>query len=333
MFKTILSLLFVLTTCLQAIPLIPKSAPFTQEQKKGGTEKGEQNPNDITILNWNIEWFPGGKPNPTKKEVEDQINSVKEFIKDLNPDIIMAQEIRDWESFDTICAGVENMKPLAVSAFAREENYWPQQLAIGSRLKTMAAWSEPWKQGEKYLPRRGFTVAALRLPNTNYMLLVYTLHLKSNRVNEKSSPEHNQGTRKESVEQLIRHVEYAESKLFKGLIAGVIVGGDFNSNDYELSSDRVIKTMENAGFHNTWKDVARENRITWMGNSTHKPNCFDFIFTKNLGKSTTKLLLTPKEVSDHRALKLVIPHDVYKKRIDILNNQNIPQNINDNSEP
>ena len=332
--KLFLPIIFLASSglsCLASIPTPQSSTPkgLNNPTKESKVEEEIKKPklkwdNDITIINWNIEWFPGGKPYANREEIKNQIKRVKSTLKKEDPDILMAQEIRDWEAFSTICDAIPNMKPLAVSAFAREgkETYWPQQLAIGSELRTVAAWSETWKQGEKYRPRRGFTAATIRLPHSPYMLLIYTVHLKSNRIDDGQTSEDNQATRLESIKQIIDHVEYVENKLFKKKIAGVIIGGDFNTNNDNQWDDKVIETLEKAGFHNTWSKTPREERITWLGNTKHEPNCLDFIFTKNLGELSAQLLNTTRDDSDHKPIKLTIPTEVYKESIELLDYQN-----------
>jgi hypothetical protein len=53
-----------------------------------------------------------------------------------------------------------------------------QQIAIASRWPPESAWSESLKQSTA-TPPRGFSFAAIRRGET--MLLVYSVHLKSNR--------------------------------------------------------------------------------------------------------------------------------------------------------
>jgi len=50
----------------------------------------------ITVAFWNIQWFPGRRPNATRREENRQINSVHRDMVELNADIIGMEEVRDF---------------------------------------------------------------------------------------------------------------------------------------------------------------------------------------------------------------------------------------------
>ncbi len=263
----------------------------------------------LRVLAWNIEWFPGRRIEPEPEAMVEHMAVVQEQIKLLNPDVLLAQEIRSWQDFSDLVSVVPGLKPAVVSAFSNEETgeYWRQQLAIATNLPVFAAWSEAWKEGRTVTPRRGFSAAALVIPGTEKLLLVYSVHLKSNRSSNEQEEQFNFETRNESVRQLLEHVRNSEEVLFKGRIAGVIVGGDFNTNHDGQFADEVIELMVQGGFFNTWKDVDRDDRLTWRGSSRFVPTTFDFIFTKGLPELKAELLAVPEGNSDHWPLLLEIP--------------------------
>lgn len=260
----------------------------------------------LTLISWNIEWYPGKQRFAKREAAEEHAKLVREELTRLNPDILVAQEIRDWEAFAGLCAAVPGLRPAVVSAFPQEETgeYWPQQVAIGSRLPLVAAWSEMWKAAEIH-PRRGFSAVAVALGGRR-VLLVYSLHLKSNRSTSEEEAQLNFRTRDESIRQLLSHVAEMENVFFKDRVAGVVIGGDFNTNGDGQFGDHVVELLTAAGFHHTWTDVPREKRLSWRGNNRFEPTTFDHFFTKGLGKPVAELVDVSEAASDHLPIRLVI---------------------------
>jgi len=277
-----------------AAALTGSSLTIAEEAPKRGVS--------LNIISWNIEWYPGKSRFARGPQMAAHAALVNRQFREMKPDIFLAQEMRDWNAFALLCDEVEGLRPASVSAFASEETgeYWNQQLGIGSKLYVAAAWSEPWREGEEITPRRGFNVAVLRLPESFDHLLVYNVHLKSNRSSNDEEAQLNYRTREESVRQLLAHVSDMKERVFKGRIVGVIIGGDFNTNhDGQFGDDRTIAMMEKAGFHNTWSGVPREERLTWRGSNRFEPTTFDYIFTKGLPETTARMIPVEDGSSDH----------------------------------
>lgn len=265
-------------------------------------EEAKNSSTSLNIISWNIEWFPGKSRFARGPNMAAHAALVNRQFAEMKPDIFIAQEMRDWNAFGLLCENVKGLRAATVSAFTSEETgeYWNQQLGIGSNLYVAAAWSEPWREGEKITPRRGFNVAAIRLPGGFEHLLVYNVHLKSNRSSNDEEAQENYRTREESVRQLLAHVKDMKERVFKGRIKGVVIGGDFNTNhDGQFGDDKTIAMMEEAGFHNTWKGVPREERLTWRGSDRFEPTTFDYIFTMGVAETTARLMPVEDGSSDH----------------------------------
>jgi endonuclease/exonuclease/phosphatase family metal-dependent hydrolase len=169
----------------------------------------------------------------------------------------------------------------------------------------IAAWYDNWKPAEDQ-PPRGYTAAVVQIPGTENLLLVYSLHLKSNRAKGAEDTQSNYAQREESARQLLAHVEEMQGKAFKDRIVGVIVGGDFNTTHDGQFEDETIDILTKAGFANTWEGVSRKRRETWIGSGNYEPTTFDYIMTKGLGSPRAKLIDVPEEASDHRPVALEI---------------------------
>lgn len=264
----------------------------------------------VSIIAWNVEWFPGQKNFARREAMREHAGVVNAELVKLNPDVLLAQEIRDWDSFARLCDNVPGLRPAAVSAFAsrRTGEYWRQQVAIGSKLPVLAAWSELWKAANDLQPPRGFTAAVLRLPGEGPVrhLLVYSLHLKSNLAENEEETQMNYRERDESTRQLLVHIRDMQENVFQGSIVGVVVGGDFNTNQDGQFGDTVMKILSDAGFHQTWGDTPAAQRATWRGSDVHGSATFDHIFTKGLGSPRAELIEVPEEASDHWPVRIIL---------------------------
>jgi endonuclease/exonuclease/phosphatase family metal-dependent hydrolase len=264
----------------------------------------------IRIVAWNIEWFPGKQMVDVTPEMEKaHLAIAQNVLKDLKPDILVSSEIRDWRSFDDLVSIIPGLKVVAVSNFRDRDlgQLSRQQVTIASRLPVKAAWSEEWKATLPSLIR-GFSFAAIAAPGQdNKFLLVYSLHLKSNRSSNEAQAQINFHIRNESIAQLLIHVQEMERITFQDRIHGIIVGGDFNTNHDGQFGDKVVEMMVAAGFHNTWDGVPKEQRLTWRGSDQFPPTTFDYIFTKGLGQPKARLVEVPAEASDHHAIMVEIP--------------------------
>jgi endonuclease/exonuclease/phosphatase family metal-dependent hydrolase len=279
-------------------------------------DETETTPGDLSVVSWNIEWYPGKKNFARGEEMRAHAAIVQAELEKIAPDIFLAQEMRDWDSFARLTDVVPGLRPAVVSAFTsrRTGEYWRQQLGIASKLPVMAAWSERWQMQDEIQPPRGFAAALIRLPGPGVRhLLAYSLHLKSNLSNNEEEEQQNYRERDESIRQVLAHMKEMKENAFKGTIVGVIVGGDFNTNQDGQFGDKVMKMMEEAGFHQTWGRTAKADRATWRGSDRFEPTTFDHIFTLGLGKLQAEMVTVPDETSDHWPVRIVIPAEELAK--------------------
>jgi endonuclease/exonuclease/phosphatase family metal-dependent hydrolase len=272
----------------------------------GADSRAESPPlqTELSIVSWNIEWYPGKRRSADALEVAAHADLAKEALRAIDPDVLLVQEMRDWQSCADLCDAVPGLRPIVVSAFRAEDTgeYWPQQVAIASKAPAMAGWSEFWRAGQIH-PRRGFSVAVLPLPDQR-LLLIYNVHLKSNRSADEEEALRNFATRDESIRQLLEHISEMENVFLPGRIAGVVVGGDFNTNQDGQFGDRVHEMMIEAGFVNAWQDTPREKRLTWRGHDIFEPTTLDHFYVRGLPTPRAELVEVAEEASDHWPVRI-----------------------------
>ncbi len=259
----------------------------------------------LTVAEWNLEWFPGRSPTPTEEAKQKHMEAAQKVLKQLNPDIFMAEEIGDWDSFAKLVSVVPKLQVHTVSAFKYGPTVARQQEAIASTLPPNSTWSESWKKTGAN-PPRGMAFSALTLPGGK-LLFVYCVHLKANGGDAPA----NIAKREDSATQFIAHVADMEKIYRTNNVFGVILGGDFNTNqdNPEWKNEKTIPTLEQAGFYSTWGPIPAEDRLTWRGSGRFAATTFDWIFTKGLEKSVARMWRTSEESSDHQPviLKVDVP--------------------------
>jgi hypothetical protein len=257
----------------------------------------------LRFVAWNVEWFPGMRPTASQEDADKQMKICQDELKKLNPDVFVAEELRDWEAFRELVSVVPGLTVHVVSSFRDPETgqIRDQQIGIASKLKCRGAWWETW---EANFPKisRGFSFAALENPNGSLMM-IYGVHLKSNSGgNKEDGAKNNAEMRNEQVKQLVAHQTKIETAFAKQPIMGYVVAGDINTNhDGQFPLDSVVKAMDEGGFHNTWAKTPKEKRLTWRSEegSKFEPTCFDYIFTKGFKETDAMILEVPRECSDH----------------------------------
>lgn len=263
----------------------------------------------LKVATLNLEWFPGQSARSLdEEEAARHIDEARAVFEAINPDILVATEVCDRAAFEEAISGMEGMELHVISNFVREQDETAtnplrnQQIAIASRMKPVAAWAEPWAVTIDGLSR-GFSMVALENPETGKLLVVYGLHLKSNRSNSPEDAQLNYDLRDESTRQLIEHMNRIERDFATVGVEAWIIAGDVNTNHDGVFGDRVVEMIEDAGFWNTFSRVPAEERHTWKGRySYYPPGTLDYIFVKNLGEPDAVVSEVPYSISDHNAV-------------------------------
>lgn len=257
------------------------------------------------VVIWNLEWYPGKTRDPAPPAAQTaHAEAVKAALKEIDPDILLVQEVGNWEAFADLVSVVPGLKVNVLSLFKDEEGIVArQQVGIASKWGQNSAWFETWKPVPP-LPTRGFAFAALEEASSGKLVFVYSVHLKSNRGSTKEEAALNEGMRNESVRQLIAHFEESKKIYGPDRVLGAIIGGDINTNQDGKFGDTVVADLVKAGFWNTWALTPARERWTWRGNLRFEPITFDYIFLAGFGNPKARLLDPSAETSDHRPVEV-----------------------------
>jgi len=253
---------------------------------------------------WNIQWFPGRRPNASRSEEDRQIRAVQRDLAQVNADIIGMEEVRDFDRASLAIKPLSRFKVDVCSNFPpREGQQETQQIAIASRLQPISAWAESWKPRSVIVPPRGFAFAAYQL-SPKQVLLVYALHLKSNR----GEVHEDMRIREESVRQLISHIRDMRAIYSKIGALSWIVGGDFNTapDESRFLKERTIPALLADGFSWGWQGIPAASRITLPGDLRYPPAAFDQVFYRGATLTKAWVADTSPQSSDHRAVNVIL---------------------------
>jgi endonuclease/exonuclease/phosphatase family metal-dependent hydrolase len=241
-------------------------------------------------MTWNLEWFPGRVPEPTREQEQTQMREAQAALAALQPDVLLLQEVRNSQVVTELCRVVPGLQPQVVSDFGVR----PQNQAVASRIPADSAWAKTWKAGAVE-PPRGYAFAAVPLPGRRFLLL-YSLHLKSNLGEEAA----NVAMRSAAAGQLLEHAREMLALYGRRGACAVIIGGDLNTSldDPRFQQEPTLPALRAAGLHWTHEGVPFSQRTTIPRNDRFPDNCFDHILTLGLGRAKARVKSLP-QVSDH----------------------------------
>ena len=257
-------------------------------------------PQVVRVAFWNIQWFPGRHPFPTASSERAQTASVHRDIRKINADVLGMEEVRDFSNATIAVSPLAGLKVDVVSNFPpREGQEVGQQVAIASRFQPLSAWVEMWKPNGALVPPRGFAFAAYEVA-ARHLLLVYAVHLKSNR----GEVSEDIAIREESMRQLTAHMQAMNDAYGKLGTVSCIIGGDFNTapDDSRFAGEKTTRVLRDNGFSWCWQDIPFARRISLPADKFFPAACFDHIFVRNGKFNSARVIETSRGSSDHNAI-------------------------------
>jgi endonuclease/exonuclease/phosphatase family metal-dependent hydrolase len=258
----------------------------------------------VRCTTWNLQWFPNGSANETSTAQQEQrIKEVADVLRPINPDIVLLQEVRDYDACarlgQAIAPGIYHVAICSAFKEPFQRGLGKQQVAILSKYQAQAAWSEPWKSMNGVDPPRGFAFAWFKIGNED--LGVYSVHLKSNliiRGNKEAETAKNIRKREIAIAQLLTHIRDVIGTTMP-TIKGVVIGGDFNTNHDQamFSAERTLDSLADVGYQNGFEGLSLVQRVTHPAHHGFPDATFDFVFVKGL--TASQPTITVNNASDH----------------------------------
>lgn len=269
----------------------------------------------IRIVSWNLQWFPGHKPEATPAMAAEHMAAAQKAVAELKPDVLLLQEVRAWDGAAKLCEAVPGLTPHVVTAFDKIiPDARPQNLVVAAKMPADSSWSATWTGGH-YGPPRGYAFAALDVGGGRF-LLCWSLHLKSN----VGPLDANISMRAESARQLLAHVRDMVALYSRRGPCAVVVAGDMNTSadDPKFAKDPTLRGFTGAGLWWTHEGVAFAQRTTIPAEGSFPNNCFDHIYTAGLGKPVAFAKAYPG-LSDHYPVVLDVDFSKgdFAPRIDV----------------
>lgn len=258
----------------------------------------------VRVTTWNLEWFPNGSPKDALPEEQARrINGAAEVLRKLNPDVVLLQEVRDYDACSKLAEAIapKTYQIAICSAFKEpfQKGFGRQQVAIFAKYPAQAAWAERWKSMEGIDPPRGFAFAWFKIGGTD--LGVYSVHLKSNlimRGNKAEAAAKNIRKREVAARQLVGHLKSVIATAIPN-ISSTIIGGDFNTNQDQsmFLSEKTFAILNDAGFQDSTAELPLLQRVTHPSSGRYPDATFDYLWVKN--GSAGGLTIVNSDVSDH----------------------------------
>jgi len=220
-----------------------------------------------------------------------------------NPDIILLQEVRDYEACarlgEAVAPGIYHIAICSAFKEPFQSGLGKQQEAILSKYQAQAAWAEPWKSMNGVDPPRGFAFAWFKIGDQD--IGVYSVHLKSNLIthgDKEAETAKNIRKREVAIAQLLMHIRGVIGTTIPA-IKGLVIGGDFNTNHDQamFAEERTLDALANAGYQNGFEGLSLAQRVTHPGTHGFPDATFDFIFAKGL--TASQPVVTQTNASDH----------------------------------
>ena len=254
----------------------------------------------LRVVCWNLKWFPGGKMSSSAAEKREHTAKVTAALQSLNPDVLLLQEVQPGPELESLLTNLDPTFKLHVrSSFSGR-----QQLCIASRLPAESAWAASWVKDGADDPPRGYAYAALRLPEPDgRLMMVYTLHLKSNagaRTLEEAAA--NREKRQDAIRQLLAHIKDQRVTTQGVENAPILIAGDLNTDPDadQFAGEQTIPLLVEGGFTWLFQGMNRAQRITWPSDGRYPDAHFDHAFARNLEPTTLTVPTTFEHCSDHQ---------------------------------
>jgi hypothetical protein len=245
----------------------------------------------LRVTTWNLE----SPPNAGANEVRLQEAAVA--LKQLNPDVILLQQVRDWKMCGQLA---QALKPAqytvqVCSSFrdARTGALSEQQVAILSKARAYFSWSEAWRPQNDAALTGGFAFAALQIGQQR--LGFFSIQAGAAPADGRNPEQRATATKAQaaSVAQLLEQVG-SVSNWVANRIEAFVAGATFDARaaDWPAARDNTLRLLEAADFGDAFRDAPGAQTITVPGKAGQPGATADYILTQPTGCAASPSTLT-----------------------------------------
>jgi len=283
--------------------------PFTFSNEN---EKPPKKPESIRICSWNIEWFPAGRRDMREINVNYQVAAAAGILNEIQPDILLAQEIRNLPALRLLNRNLNppGMSHVAISFFNQENSAQAQENEKRGGQECALLSRYPWSSIREVdfgtlkgstRPTRGWLHAQFEIGD--HTIHIYNGHLKSNYgASDPRERSQNIAKRAAAIQELKQDLDRLKLDPYRDRI---ILAGDFNSDFFsrEFADEELFDDLADLGFRQTFTLATAEERVTIPARvgEPWPSSTFDYIFLSSgwkLNEATAKVL--PRGASRRR---------------------------------
>ena len=229
-----------------------------------------------------------GRTNAVAGTNQIRIRQAAAALKKLNPDVILLQQVRDWQMCDQLAQALKpaEYKVLICSSFRapRTGTLSKQQVAILAKRTAYFSWSEMWRaQGKATLPG-GLAFAALQIGKQRIGFFSVQAGTPPARAADPGQRAANLRAQMASVSQLLEQVG-SVTNWVTNRVQVLVVGGTFDpgTQDKLAAQDAPLRLLEEAGFGDAFLGVPAAEKVTRPGKGGQPGTTVDYIFTQPAG--------------------------------------------------
>ena len=234
------------------------------------------------VTTWNLEFPAVGGTNDAR------LQEAAAALKQLNPDVILLQQVRDWKECDQLAQALKPAQyAVQVCSSFRDAGTGAlseQQVAILSKAKAYFSWSEGWRsQGDRAL-RGGFAFAALQIGQKRYGF--FSTQAGAGPADGRNIEQQAASTNAQagSVTQLLAQVG-SVSNWVANRVEAFVVGATFDTHaaGWPAVRDNALRLLDVAEFGDAFREVPAAQTITVPGRSGQPSAAADYILTRPAG--------------------------------------------------
>jgi endonuclease/exonuclease/phosphatase family metal-dependent hydrolase len=236
----------------------------------------------LRVTTWNLEFSPNAGTDEARME------KAAAALKEINPDVILLQQVRDWKMCQQLAEALSPAKyTLHVCSCFRDERTGTlsqQQVAILSTAKAYFSWSEAWRPQRGVTLNGGFAFAALQFGQQRFG--VFSVHGGAISEEERNSgplaPDVN--PQAAIVAQLLEQVGSVTNWLVNRVDAFVVGATlDTRGTHWTAARDQTLRLLEAADFGDAFREGLTSQPVTAPGEAGQPGATVDYILTQPVG--------------------------------------------------